>query len=127
MIYGVGTDIASVSRMVEAMARHGGRFMERILAEAEREDWARTKQPARFLAKRFAAKEAFAKAFGTGIRPPVTLHAIRIAHDPLGKPFFTYSDELASLMAGRDLVAHLSLSDEADAALAFVVIERIST
>lgn len=123
MIHGIGTDIVSVKRMAEAIGRHGDRFAERILAESERPDWRSAAHGDRFLAKRFAAKEAFSKAFGTGIRAPVTLTAIKIEHDQMGKPVLGYSAELARLMEERGLVAHLSLSDEADYAVAFVVIE----
>ena len=125
MIHGVGTDIASVARMAQALERHGERFAERILAEPERAAWEKAPRRDRFLAKRFAAKEAFSKAYGSGIRPPVTLHSIRVEHDQMGKPVLGYSAELARLMAEQGLVAHLSLSDEADYAVAFVVIETL--
>ena len=61
----------------------------------------------RFFAKRFAAKEAFAKALGIGVRAPATLPAIAVGHDPLGKPAFAYSDELAALLRDKRLSAHL--------------------
>ena len=124
MILGVGTDIVAVARMVEALERHGERFAERILAEGEREELARAPHAGRFLAKRFAAKEAFSKAFGTGIRPPVGFHTVFIEHDQIGKPLLRYADELLQVMQSRKLVAHLSISDERDHALAFVVIEE---
>ncbi|HMV62522.1 MAG TPA: holo-ACP synthase [Zoogloea sp.] len=124
MIHGIGTDIVRVARLDEALARHGARFAERILAEPERVAWQAARQPARHLAKRFAAKEAFGKALGTGVAAPATLHAVRVGHDPLGKPVFEYAPALAAYLAERGLVAHLSLSDEADYVLAFAVIEQ---
>ena len=124
MIYGVGTDIVSVARMGEALARHGERFAERILAPDEREDWRVAPHAARFLAKRFGMKEAFSKALGTGIRPPATFHGVFLEHDQIGKPLLRYSCELARLMADLKLSAHVSISDEADYAVAFVVIEK---
>lgn len=124
MIFGVGTDIASVTRMAEALARHGERFADRILAEVERPDWRKAPHPARFLAKRFAVKEAFSKALGTGIRPPATFHGIFLEHDQMGRPLLGYSCALAELMKSRGLQAHVSLSDEAEYAVAFVVIEK---
>jgi holo-[acyl-carrier protein] synthase len=123
VIFGVGTDIVSVARMTEALERHGERFAERILAEGERDEWRRAPHAGRFLAKRFAAKEAFSKAFGTGIRPPVGFQTVFIEHDQMGKPSLGYAGELLQRMESRRLVAHLSLSDEKDHALAFVVIE----
>lgn len=123
MIVGIGTDIVSVARMEEALARHGQRFSERILTETEREEFGRSPHPGRFLAKRFAAKEAFSKALGTGIRPPVGFQTVFVEHDQMGKPLLGYAGALSPLMAERKLVAHISISDEKDHALAFVVIE----
>ena len=127
MIHGVGTDIADVGRFRAALARHGERFAERVLAADERPGWAAAADKARFLAKRFAAKEAFGKALGTGVRAPATLHALRVTHDELGKPAFAYAPELAAHLDSLRLRAHLSVSDELAYALAFVVIERIES
>ena len=124
MIFGVGTDIAAVARLGQLYARHGERALNRLLAPAERADFARTHDAARFLAKRFAAKEAFGKALGIGVSTPATLGNIAVVHDALGKPAFACAPELASYLAERALVAHLSISDEADYALAFVVMEQ---
>lgn len=123
MIFGVGTDIVAVQRMADALGRHGERFAERILAPSEFSEWQASKHQARFLAKRFAAKEAFAKAFGTGITPPATLHAIRVEHDHQGKPCLAFDQALAKSLSERQLSAHLSISDETDYAVAFAVIE----
>ena len=124
MIRGIGTDLASVERMAASLERYGARFAWRILAEPERAEFERAVHPARFLAKRFAAKEAFGKALGTGIAAPATLHGIRIVHDDAGKPGFDYGDALAVLMSEGRLHAHLSISDEEHYAIAFAVIER---
>lgn len=124
MIFGVGTDIVAVARLGKLFERHGERAADKLLADAERADFARTRDPARFLAKRFAAKEAFGKALGIGVAAPATLHNVAVVHDPLGKPAFAYAPELERYLAERSLAAHLSISDEADYALAFVVIER---
>ncbi len=124
MIHGVGTDIVRVARMGEALARHGARFAERILDVSERPAFEQARDPARLLSKRFAAKEAFGKALGTGVAAPATLHAVRVAHDALGKPLFEFSPFLAAYMQERGLVAHLSLSDETDYVVAFAVIEK---
>lgn len=125
MIYGTGTDIVAVARMGKLYERHGEHALEKLLAPAERADFAKAKDSARFLAKRFAAKEAFGKALGIGVATPATLPNIAVTHDDLGKPAFAYSPELARYLAERGLVAHLSISDEQEFALAFVVMERI--
>ncbi len=124
MIYGVGTDIVAVRRMADFWQRHGERGLEKMLAPEEREACSASPDPARFLAKRFAAKEALGKAFGTGVRDPVLLPAIAVSHDDLGKPAFAFSPELAAHLAVRGLVAHLSVSDEQDYAVAFVILEK---
>ena len=123
MIFGIGTDIVAVSRMAEYWQRHGQRGLEKMLAPDEREACRSSNDPARFLAKRFAAKEALGKALGTGVRAPVLLPDIAISHDELGKPGFAFAPALAAHLAGRRLVAHLSISDEQDYAVAFVILE----
>ncbi len=124
MIFGIGTDIVSTPRIAAAWARHGEAFARRILAPQEWERFAADTHPARFLAKRFAAKEAFAKALGTGIRPPVTWHNIRVVHDELGKPMLDFAPALADLLARHAICSHhLSISDEKDMAAAFVILE----
>jgi holo-[acyl-carrier protein] synthase len=124
VIHGVGTDIVRVARMGDALARHGARFAERILDVSERPAFEQARDPARLLSKRFAAKEAFGKALGTGVAAPATLHAVRVTHDALGKPLFELAPPLAAYMQERGLVAHLSLSDETDYVVAFAVIEK---
>jgi holo-[acyl-carrier protein] synthase len=126
MIFGVGTDLVAVARIEAMWRRHGERALERLLAPEERAACRSNSHPGRFLAKRFAAKEALGKALGTGIRAPVLLTAIAVAHDALGKPVFSLSAELAGWIAERGLTAHLSLSDEAEYALAFVVVEKLT-
>jgi len=124
VIHGVGTDIVRVARLADALERHGARFAERILDASERAAFAAAPDPARLLAKRFAAKEAFGKALGTGVAAPATLHAVRVGHDALGKPLFEFAPALAEHMRERGLHAHLSLSDEVDYVVAFAVIEK---
>lgn len=125
MIYGIGTDIVSTRRIAAAWERHGEAFARRILAPQEWERFAADSHPARFLAKRFAAKEAFAKALGTGIRAPATWHNIRVTHDELGKPALDFDPELADLLEHHAIHRHhLSISDEKEMAAAFVILER---
>ena len=124
VIHGIGTDIVAVARMAEYWQRHGERGLEKMLAPDEREACRASLDPARFLAKRFAAKEALGKAFGTGVRKPVLLPDISIGNDELGKPAFAFAPALAAHFAQRGLVAHLSISDEQDYAVAFVILEK---
>lgn len=125
MIYGIGTDLVNIKRIEEALFRFGDRFLHRILSEEEVAEYAKSSQPARFLAKRFAAKEAFSKAYGTGIGESVGWHDVRVTHDALGKPSIQTSQALAEkLHALRITQTHLSITDETEQALAFVVIEK---
>ncbi len=125
MIYGIGTDIIAVGRIEEALNRFGDRFARRILAAAEWDDFATSAHRARFLAKRFAAKEAFVKALGTGMRHPATWHNIRVTHDALGRPVFGLEPELAQALAQRNIRGHhLSISDEVEMVVAFSVLEQ---
>ena len=126
MIHGVGTDIAAVARLAALYEKHGERALEKLLAPAEREGFERAADKGRFLAKRFAAKEAFGKALGIGVAAPATLPNVAIDHDTLGKPVFACAPELDAWLRERGLIAHLSISDEKDYATAFVVVERLS-
>jgi len=124
MIYGIGTDIVEVSRIEDSLARFGEAFAQRILTESEWQAFEQSQAKARFLAKRFAAKEAFAKALGTGLRTPATFQNIGVAHDDLGKPVLDLAPELQVLLDQRGIrFQHLSISDEKALAVAFVVLE----
>ena len=124
MIFGIGTDIVEVSRIEDALARHGEGFARRILTDAELAEFQNSHTQARFLAKRFAAKEAFAKALGTGVRAPATMQNIGVSHDALGKPVLTLAPDLQTLVEEKNIVRqHLSISDEKALAVAFVVLE----
>ena len=124
MIHGIGTDMVRVERLRTALARHGERCALRILAATEVEAWRAHRDPARFLAKRVAAKEAFGKALGTGVAVPATLHAVAVGHDARGKPEYRYDERLATYMRDNGLRAHLSISDEDEHIVAFALIER---
>ncbi|MCP5269090.1 MAG: holo-ACP synthase [Zoogloeaceae bacterium] len=124
MIYGIGTDIVAVERLNRLFERHGQAAAAKLLAPSELAEFEQATDKGRFLAKRFAAKEAFAKALGTGVRPPATLPAIAVSHDDLGRPLLSFSDALAALLREKRLTAHLSISDERDTAVAFVILEQ---
>lgn len=123
MIFGVGTDIVRIDRMERNIGRYGHRFAQRILAAAEYEEYRSARRPARFLAKRFAAKEAAVKALGTGFSDGVSPRQIAVAHDPRGKPTLVYHGRAEALC--RDVCihdSHLSLADEEEYAIAFVTL-----
>lgn len=106
------------------LERHGARAMTKILARGEREECARAPDAAVFLAKRFAAKEALAKALGRGLRAPLLLPAITVKHHGSGQPYFELDDSAAHLLDAQT-VTHLSISDERDFAIAFVILEKL--
>lgn len=124
MIHGIGTDIVEVARIESLWARYGERFAARILTEAELTVLAVHPAPARMLAKRFAAKEAFAKAVGSGMRYPVSFHRVGVTHDSLGKPMLQFDGVLRPYLAQLGITGHhLSISDEREMVVAFVVLE----
>ncbi len=124
MIVGIGTDIVQVARLEAGWARFGARYAERILDAAEQREFETAVRKGDFLAKRFAAKEAAAKALGTGFRGAFGLRDIGIAHDALGCPRLVLTGG-ARALAERLGVArtHVSLSDDGGYAAAFVVLE----
>ena len=125
MISGIGVDLVATARVREALGRHGERFAGRILAECEWEGFRSARDPARWLAKCFAAKEAFGKATGIGIRAPVTLRALWVTRDALGRPALGFAPAVDRWLAERGIRRHhLSLTDERDVVAAFVVLER---
>jgi holo-[acyl-carrier protein] synthase len=124
MIFGIGTDIVAVARLRGMWERHGDRVLQKLLAQQEMADFAKAADKGRFLAKRFAAKEAFSKALGTGVRPPATLSAMAVGHDELGKPILECYGRLAEMIKNQNLKAHLSISDEAEYAVAYVILEQ---
>lgn len=125
MIYGIGTDMVTLSRIERLHKKYGKAFAERLLSHVEMLEYPLAGKPINFLAKRFAAKEAFAKAVGTGIRAPVTLRNIGVGHDELGKPEFICEPELQKWLLARGIKhVHLSMADENDTVVAFAVAEK---
>ncbi len=123
MIFGIGTDIVRVDRMRGNLERYGDKFARRILTEDEFREFSATSRPAHFLAKRFAAKEAAAKALGTGFRDGLSLCHIGVAHDGKGRPFLVYNGRAEELMHEMGVgEGHLSIADEQDYAVAFVTL-----
>lgn len=123
MIYGVGTDILRVVRIRDARARFGERFAERILMEVELAHYRISKNPVRFLAMRFAGKEAVVKALGTGFAHGIWLRDVGVVADKRGKPEVIFSERGRQLCEREGIAdAHVSLSDEGDFVIAFAVL-----
>jgi holo-[acyl-carrier protein] synthase len=124
MIYGIGTDIVEVARIEDSINQFGDGFAKRILTDSEFASYENSQIKPRFLAKRFAAKEAFSKALGTGLRAPCTFQNIAVTHDDLGKPLLVLAPDLQAVLNGLKIAKmHLSVSDEKNLATAFVVLE----
>ena len=127
-IYGIGTDLIQVSRVAAVMTRTNGRFAEKVLGPDELRVYhaRRTRSEARglaYLATRFSAKEAFSKAIGLGMHWPMTWRALQTLNEASGKPYVIASGELAAWLAERGISASVTLSDERDYAVSFVVAE----
>ncbi len=130
MIFGIGIDIIEIERIAASYARFGERFAHRILGtrEFERFQIRRARSQARglaFLATRFAAKEAVAKALGLGMRSPMRWHAVEILNDPSGRPLASVHAELRRFVERNRLRLHVSLTDERATAAAYAVAEVI--
>jgi len=124
MIIGIGVDLADAQRIERMLTEYGSRFAERILAPTEHAAYGMSSRPTWFLANRFAAKEALSKALGTGLRYPVTLHAIGVETNTIGKPEFRFYGAMPEYLASRGVArCHLTLSHEKDLSCAVVVVE----
>ncbi len=130
MILGIGSDLTDIRRIEKTLARFGARFSERIFTELERARSERKPGPAASYAKRFAAKEACAKALGTGMRKGVFWRDMGVVNARSGQPTLALSGGAAARLAaltppGHRAAIHLSLTDDHPYAQAFVVIEAL--
>lgn len=129
MIIGIGTDILQIDRLQAAYDRTKGRLAEKILGPDEMVIFqyrlARNhKRGMAFLATRFAAKEAFSKAIGLGMRMPMTWRSLQTLNEPSGKPVTSYLGKLAQFMQEKNWEAHVTVSDEQDMAIAHVIVTQ---
>ena len=129
MIYGVGTDIIQIARLQAALARSGERFAAKILGPQEYEIFRARREAVearglRYLATRFAAKEAFSKAIGLGLRMPMTWRTAEILNAPSGQPMLVASGALQEFMQQHRLTARISVSDEVEYAVGFAIVEQ---
>jgi len=124
MIYGVGIDIVNIERVKRILSKNRDGFVKRVLSEHEQALFANKADSAAYFAKRFAAKEAFAKALGTGIGRVVSFQDLTVRNNENGKPHFIPSEKLRQHLVENNIKqAHLSISDESQNAIAFVVLE----
>ncbi len=123
MIHGIGTDIVSVKRIQEGLDKHGERFARRILAGNEMAGFRQAANPASYLAKRFAAKEAAVKALGTGFSEGISMGHVCVTHNARGKPLLEMSGRALALCEENEIgESHISISDEREYAVAFVTL-----
>lgn len=126
MIYGIGTDIVKVERLAKSLDRYGDKVARRILSDNEYQQFQRAGKPVHFLAKRFAAKEATAKAMGTGFRDGLSLRHISIENDSLGKPLLILTQKAEEWAKRNGIGDHfVSLSDEEEYAVAYVLLMKL--
>ena len=129
MIHGIGTDICDIRRIRASFERHGERFAQKILSEAELAVWRRRsarwpERGVRYLATRFSAKEAFSKAIGLGMRLPMQWRLCEIANRPSGEPMIVLHGGLKEWFEAQGLAAHISVTDESEYAASFCVVEK---
>ena len=128
MIYGVGTDVVEVSRIAKALERFGDDFAKKILSPEEFLVFQKNNLKENFLAKRFAAKEAFSKAIGTGFRDNLNFKDINITNDKLGKPSFVVTDKIKKIIKKQFKISSfdffLSISDEKKYSIAYVILQK---
>jgi len=126
VIFGIGTDIVKIARIEKNLDRFGERFAARILTPKELGEFRRANIKAAFLAKRFAAKEAAAKAMGTGFREGISMSQIGVCHAPGGRPRLEFAGAAQTFLEQAGITEiHLSLADEEDHAVAFVTLGRV--
>ncbi|WP_027847779.1 holo-ACP synthase [Marinospirillum minutulum] len=124
MIIGIGTDLAKIERFTAILQRRATAITQRLLTTKEQEAMQQAASQAAFLAKRFAAKEALLKALGTGLRSGLSWQDMQVSNDELGKPIMVLTGKAAELASAKGVkTVHLTITDEKEMALAFVVLE----
>jgi len=124
MIRGVGIDIVSISRIEKLIASRGERFLRKVFSPGEIEEGKRREKSAAFFAARFAAREAFVKALGTGFRKGISVKDIEVKKGNGGKPELAFSRKMEEMLAARGIAAcHVSITHDGDSAQAIVIIE----
>ncbi len=123
-IIGTGIDIVEISRIAKSFERYEKNFASKILHDDEMNEFGNDSNKVAFLAKRFAVKEAFVKALGTGIRDNVNWRKMYVIHDDKGKPSLVFTDEFAKEINAESLDVHISISDEKEYVVAQALITK---
>ena len=124
MIYGIGQDIVENARIERVLELYGQRFIDKVLSKSEQLVLARRKNKVNYIAKRFAAKEAFSKACGTGFRNPILMPRISVLNAVSGKPQFEFDETIRLWLKRKQITRfHVTLSDEISTSTAFVILE----
>ena len=132
MVYCIGSDICDIRRIEATLGRQGERFAMRVLGDAELNIWRQRqarwpKRGLSYLATRFSAKESFSKAIGLGMRAPMTWRDCEVLNERSGKPVIVLHGPLRQWFEERQLIAHVTVTDESDYAATFVVVERTAS
>ena len=123
LIFGIGTDIIEIARVQSTYDRFGEHFVDRLLMDEERRLFDRSKNPVRFLAMRFAAKEATVKAMGTGFAHGMWLRDVGIVSDPRGRPLLIWSERGSAVCKRMGIGnGHVTLTDDAGLIVAFAIV-----
>jgi holo-[acyl-carrier protein] synthase len=124
MIYGIGQDIVENSRIKRVLDIYGQHFIDKVLSKSEQLVYIKRKNKVEYIAKRFAAKEAFSKACGMGFRAPILMPRISVLNTPSGKPEFVFDATIFEFLEKRKINGfHVSLSDEVNTSTALVILE----
>jgi holo-[acyl-carrier protein] synthase len=125
MIFGIGVDVLEMQRITRTLEKFGSRFTDHLLMPQERAQLARTKRPERFIAMRFAAKEAIVKAMGTGFAHGIWIRDVGVVQNSWGKPEFVFSERGEKVRRGLGVgEGHVTLTDEAGLVVAVAVLMR---
>ena len=125
MIYGIGIDLVNINRMESVLNRWGDRFVKRVFTEKEAEICLERARPSSCFALRFAAKEAFSKALGLGMRRGIRWRDIEVIHSPEGKPGLILKGRSSAICEEEEITGwHLSLSDDGEYGIGMVVLEK---
>jgi len=125
MIFGIGVDVLEAKRIDETLKRFGTRFVQHLLMPAEQVQLAKTQRPARFVAMRFAAKEAIVKAMGTGFAHGVWIRDVGVVQNSWGKPEVVFSERGERVRRGLGIgEGHVTLTDEAGLVVAVAVLMK---
>jgi len=128
MIYGIGVDVLEMKRITGTLERFGQRFIDHLLMPQELEQLTRTKRPARFIAMRFAAKEAIVKAMGTGFAHGVWIRDVGVVQNAWGKPEVVFSERGEKVRQGLGVGdGHVTLTDEAGLVVAVAVLMKAAS